>query len=129
MQGRQRSLQGILISPDYIEQELHWGMSFGKILRGLVFLTLVFCMFKGIAFANEFVLLKGDGLKRDATLSDMQKYVGGLADVSRKAREAFIGQMPGILSVAKDNMNAIAVHQELSKGAYQERLKTYSTTI
>jgi len=78
-------------------------------------LILSFC-FAGPALSAELVILKGDGLKRDVTLSDMQKYVGGLADVSQKTWEAFIGQMPGALSVAKDAMNAIAVHQELSKG-------------
>lgn len=56
----------------------------GKILKDLPFLTLAFCMSVEIVFADEPVLLKGDALKRDVTLSNMQGYVGGLADVSQK---------------------------------------------
>ncbi len=87
-------------------------------------LTFVVLLSATCAGSQELVLLQGDGLKRDVTLSDMQKYVGGLADVSQKTWEAFIGQMPGALSVAKDSMNAIAIHQQLSKGSISGAAKS-----
>ena len=95
--------------------------------RTVKFLTVLMCLLlisATSAGSQELVLLKGDGLKRDVTLSDMQKYVGGLADVSQKTWELFIGEMPGMLSVAKDSMNAIAVHQQLSKGSIAGAAKT-----
>ncbi len=92
--------------------------------RTLVITIICSALLYGQANADELVLLQGDGLKRDVTLSDMQKYVGGLADVSQKTWEAFIGQMPGVLSVAKDSMNAIAIHQQLSKGSISGAAKS-----
>ncbi|MDO9508916.1 MAG: hypothetical protein Q7I97_06180 [Thermovirgaceae bacterium] len=95
-----------------------------RTLNFLVILICVLLVSAGNAGSQELVLLKGDGLKRDVTLSDMQKYVGGLADVSQKTWELFVGLMPGMLSVAKDSMNAIAVHQKLSKGSISDAAKS-----
>lgn len=92
--------------------------------RVLLLVAMVLFVFGGAAHAGELVILKGDGLKRDITLSDMQKYVGGLDDISQQAWDAFGKSMPGMLSVAKDSMNAIAVHQELSKGSISGAAKS-----
>ena len=60
--------------------------------------------------------IHGAELKQKATLADYANYTGHLTGTSLLAWDSFLDNSPGMIGVAKDSLNGIIIHEQLSKG-------------
>ncbi|SME91690.1 hypothetical protein SAMN06265365_101428 [Tistlia consotensis] len=79
----------------------------------------------GLAAPAAPALSQGVPLKQQVTLADMASYSGQAMAGTAEAWNAFLGSAPAWLTVTKDSVNAIIIHQQLSKGDAWGAFKTF----